>query len=144
MSSRFASQSMLNKPPPVCQKHEAGPTLPPDTIWPSLKAFITIYNPVTEPSEIWTQEVNIQRPGATPEYFGEKIDSRNLLWEVRVDLRPDYQLLFMDVFLRNAVPTIVGQIFPRRPLDGSFPVDTGLQELQDVLAASRITARIIV
>lgn len=144
MSGKFNSMSMLNKTPPVCQKHKPGDPIPPGFVWPTITACITVYGPFIDPSATWQKCFKLAFAGAGPVYEGnvpfEPLDP----WTATCGFNSDYSKWTAamrigtfggDVlaFMPTPIPTIM-----------QLPVDTGLGVAETVIRADNVEWRFTV
>lgn len=144
MSSKFASSTMLNKTPPVCQKHQPGPDLPPTTIWPFIHLTGTVFQPLFFPTEIWQVSMQLELVGPGLLYQGEKIDSTGRNWTANATWSNNYQTWTGTLQVIFGIQFSSGLIFQPVQTMTVFPLDTGLAIAQSVFEAQNVRWRFTV
>ena len=132
MSSKFNSSTMLNKTPPICQKHQPEPSLPPTTVFQILRATLIIVHPTEEPTETWTQILNLQRVAPPNIYLGETIDNDARRWFIEVRFDADWLTWRYNAIVADAVPVVSVAVPVNRATMRPFPIDSGLLTAENI------------
>lgn len=142
MSSKFNSTGKRNKTPPVCQKHPLSESVPPEVLWPELRATMIVEQPDEDPATIWIGLIVLQRTGPPNNYEGTMTDSEGHNWLVLVTFDEGYTEMtssFGEVI--NAVPVVEANTGPV-PTRSALPPTTDTTRMFVTSGAAGATLRI--
>lgn len=126
MGSKFNSVTMLNKTPPVCQKHQPAPTLPIDTEFASINAWVNFNQPIVAPSEVWSIHTLLPLIGPGLFYRATPIDQSGRQWTIIAAFEAGYEEWQAAAFITLPPTPPTAFHFAPQPTWRAFPPDTRL------------------